>query len=164
MESNQNLNELFSKFLDKKCSREELQQLFAYFHTSDESVLRTLIESELHSADNDSELVSDAEAEHLGRVHQEIKSKLRTDKKSIGLPYRFISYAAAAVLLLIVGVGIYIHKTDSKLTEDTQLTSQYGHDVLPGKDQATITLANGETIVLSDGKDGIITDGTTIRY
>lgn len=57
--------------------------------------------------------------------------------------------AAVASLLLIAGVGFYFYKAEQHL--GGYLAK---HDIPAGKNKATLTLANGRKIILSDAMDG----------
>src|SRR5690606_19356289 len=99
MERNQNLNELFSKFLDKKCNKEELHRLFVYFQTTDEKTLRNLIQKEWQREEDLPENLTEAENQHLHKTYQQIKGQIGAVGKTRVFPYRLIFYVAAAVVL-----------------------------------------------------------------
>lgn len=80
--------------------------------------------------------------------------------------YRFT--AIAAVILGLLALTLYIFQASYK--PESELTSQFGGDLLPGGNRATLTLADGSTIALSEDKTGIIIgegltydDGTEIE-
>lgn len=68
-----------------------------------------------------------------------------------------LSIAAAILILLSAGVLIYRYQQQTQL--DHNLSSQYGGDVLPGGNRATLSFSNGNSITLNENKDGI-TAGT----
>ncbi|WP_127125612.1 FecR family protein [Pseudoflavitalea rhizosphaerae] len=71
-------------------------------------------------------------------------------------------YAAAAVLFLAIGSGVYylVAKTDS--TEQPVAVVE-NTEILPGKNQAILTI--GDSVInLSDQKTGIVTAGNAITY
>ncbi len=79
---------------------------------------------------------------------------------------RALPYAAA--ILAILSIGIYWY-SNSTTPPSPQLTSQYGGDALPGTNRATLTLADGRTIDLSESQQGIVvadeisySDGTQV--
>jgi ferric-dicitrate binding protein FerR (iron transport regulator) len=73
---------------------------------------------------------------------------------------------AAAVAAITLGVWLYVNEIASVPRNDTEMNSaQAGmNDIAPGKNTATLTLANGETIMLSDKKTGVIIDATKLNY
>jgi transmembrane sensor len=74
---------------------------------------------------------------------------------------------AAAVAAITLGVWFY---TSRHLEGDPSLRSgqavellNYANDIAPGKNTATLTLANGKTINLSDAKTGVVV-GEELKY
>ncbi|TCC91054.1 FecR family protein [Pedobacter hiemivivus] len=59
--------------------------------------------------------------------------------------------AAAAAIFLVVGVGVLLYRNQ---TSKVVQTSAYTNDVAPGSSGATLTLASGKRIVLSDAMNG----------
>lgn len=68
-----------------------------------------------------------------------------------------IWYAAASILMIFsASIGIYWYNQNN--VQQTQLTSIYGDDVLPGGNHATLTLADGSTIKLDSLSLGLIAE------
>ena len=111
---------------------------------TDESQLALAL-VELQGADTESALV---------KAHARIDGNVRPRV----LRWRWA--AAAAVLVFIaVGVGIYRYAGNNQVPT-ARIDIQ--EDVLPGGNRATLTLASGQTIDLSDAQQGIIVgDGIT---
>ena len=62
-------------------------------------------------------------------------------------------YVAAAAVLLVVGVGLlYKLRSPKTMPQQAKLT----HDVAPGGDKATLTLADGSTITLDNARNGVL--------
>ena len=72
--------------------------------------------------------------------------------------------AAAAVILLVAGAGLFFYTNTFRHLDDRRDPLNYTNDIAPGKNTATITLANGKTIQLSDAKTGIIIDAASLKY
>lgn len=119
------------------------QKIFASLN--DEDSLVTAMKK-MHQSD------TEAQWEIVSKRLSKIKRK---EKLSLWPPI-------AAAMLLFFGIGIYWFAGENKT--ETHLTSKYGDDVLPGTNRATITLSNGESIVLGDDREGIATDGDAILY
>lgn len=79
----------------------------------------------------------------------------RTQKKRI---LRWLPYAVAAILLLFVGL-LFFNDSDNNLR--SQHVNKY--DVAPGGNRATLTLANGDLIDLSERQSSIII-GNEVKY
>lgn len=62
-----------------------------------------------------------------------------------------LPYAAAAILTLAIGVWHYSDRNRGPLTGNENFT-----DIPPGGNRATLTFANGQTMILSDAHEGII--------
>lgn len=74
-----------------------------------------------------------------------------------------IAVAAAAVASITLGVWLYRASVIQKLFPDSA-ASRYANDIAPGTNRATLTLANGKTIALSDDKSGVIVAQGLVRY
>ena len=73
--------------------------------------------------------------------------------------------AASILVVLSVSIGIYWYqRPDDEEQPAQQLTSQYGEDALPGSNRATLTLADGSTIVLSEEQEGIVIQADELLY
>lgn len=70
-----------------------------------------------------------------------------------------VSIAAALVLM---AAGLYFYHKTTSLKEPQQIIA--ANDIDPGKNRATLTLANGKTINLSDAKTGVILDAGRLAY
>lgn len=80
----------------------------------------------------------------------EIRKQIRHNPKTIRLRL-WTKIAAAASVILIVAIGEYylIHKSQPK-----QIAQVHFHDLSPGGNKATLTLANGQTIILENVHNG----------
>lgn len=87
---------------------------------------------------------------------RELPSSLKTPSR-----FRTIrrTIAAAAAILIVISVGIFFYTT---IPTNTLQSSQI--DVVPGGNNAVLTLADGSTINLSDDHNGIIIESDNIKY
>lgn len=79
------------------------------------------------------------------------------------LPWARLAIAASIVVVLGMGMWFYrLQKTETQqgLTE----TMQAAENIEPGKNKATLTLANGQTIDLNGSKSGILIDAGKLSY
>lgn len=72
--------------------------------------------------------------------------------------YNKIIKTAAAVLL--IGIGIWFFGKSRNPESDIS----YTHDIIPGTNKATLTLANGRVLKLSGHKSGVKIEGTKLIY
>ena len=68
--------------------------------------------------------------------------------------YKYV-LAAAAVVLLVLSVGIY-HYIESKNLQNNQITSNKHTDINPGGNKAILTLSDGSQIILDKEKKGLL--------
>jgi len=73
-----------------------------------------------------------------------------TDSVNLRLWMRIV--VAAAIVIVIFGVGVFYYKLNVKQEQPAQIT--YKNDAAPGKVGATLTLANGKKIRLDDAATG----------
>ncbi|TKC62358.1 DUF4974 domain-containing protein [Pedobacter hiemivivus] len=78
-------------------------------------------------------------------------------KKQHPLKKHLSKIAAAAAVILVASLTIYfLQKPDLRPTDT--------YSIVAGKNTATLTLASGKTITLSDAKSGLITNASTLIY
>jgi transmembrane sensor len=75
-----------------------------------------------------------------------------------------VAVAAAAVAAIVFGVWFFNAQYRNGRHPELVSGSQYANDVKPGKNTATLTLANGQTINLSDAKTGVVVDASSLKY
>ncbi len=104
-----------------------------------------------HSLENIFEMnLSETEAEAERRIYQAILTRGNiAPQRRITLWPRI---AAAASIVLIAGTGLFVYLS-SKPAKNTD-QAVYTNDVSPGKLGATLTLANGRKIRLTDARNG----------
>lgn len=164
MQSAQNMDELFDKFLNRNCSTDELQQLFHHFHTSDETLLRKMIESELLRPGSEADVLTEAQRAQVAGVHKHIKAKLFAVSKTRGLVRRLLPYAAAVIVFCMAGIYYWYSQTGGADLIDSNIVSQFGEEIAPGGNKATVTLPDGTVIELDEDKEGIVVSGDTLVY
>jgi transmembrane sensor len=86
---------------------------------------------------------------------------LGDDKKPVKLWPRIIG-VAAAVAAIVFGVWFF-YSSQYLVFSSQNLSVQSANDIAPGKNIATLTLANGKTINLSDVKTGVVV-GEDLKY
>ncbi|WP_158642876.1 FecR family protein [Mucilaginibacter ginsenosidivorax] len=83
------------------------------------------------------------------RINQQDDTELRDADKRRLIPYRWLT-GVAALLFLAIGAGwFFLRNNDKGHKENT-----YAHNIKPGINKATLTLANGKKLVLTDSLQG----------
>ena len=141
---------LIDKYLEGRASIEEEQMLLNYYgsfqhtRTWDEKVLG---------------VKEEIENKMLGRIQDHFI--LNRVKELVRLWPRI---AAAAAILLVVGAGLLLYKAHyAGKTRHPEFVSG-SLDIVPGKNTAILTLANGKTISLSEAKTGVVIGASGLRY
>lgn len=103
-----------------------------------------------------------------GHVKSSIFQALMVDMDRYQRPkkrFSYYKYAAAAIIILCVGIGYYFYPGAKHVAEFIPLQSTaYTNDLEPGSNKATLTLANGRKIDLSDKKNGLIIESDKLTY
>jgi hypothetical protein len=82
------------------------------------------------------------------RIKQEDTKSRNTDKRGL-VPYRWLS-GIAALLFLTLGAGWFFLRSNDK----GQKENIYSHNIKPGVNQATLILASGKKLILTDSLQG----------
>lgn len=144
----ENVEYLVHRFNTGKISPEELQTLTNWYNSHDDQhIIITSAKNESHD-------------QVKSRILKGLLSKLENDEvKQVSL-YRKLSLSIVAAAVFFVGLGIWAVQEIKNTSQDSRLMET---SIKPGSNKATITLADGRTIVLSDSQTGIIA-GETITY
>lgn len=111
------------------------------------------------AAEQHKKSVENVESVELGdedylEVSREMWKNIEAARGNVPVKRLWPKYVAAACMLLCLGSGIFYSKyLINKPKNDEQ---QALHDIAPGKNAATLTLANGKQILLTDSKNGKI--------
>jgi len=155
------IRHLLKLYADNISTKEEVEELFSLVKASgsDEQLKRLVMESA-----NDEEPAIDLSEENWDQIWNNIRSgTIKPGKKPVIAI--FLRYAAAAFLALIAGMGIFfiVHK---KKENSIGIVRSINHknDIPPGGNKATLTLADGSTIILDTAQNGFLTNqrGTKI--
>ncbi|HEY5968542.1 MAG TPA: FecR domain-containing protein [Chitinophagaceae bacterium] len=135
----------------------EMQWLLAYLENSDDAELKQLMQKHfLENIENSEGINSDASRKLLKAIHDKIGSESKSKKRRI-IPLRRLAIAASVVGILLISVFLLTDKVGKKEIVKSEIDQQrFTNDVLPGGDKATLTLADGSTIVLDDAQNGTL--------
>ncbi|QKJ28567.1 FecR domain-containing protein [Mucilaginibacter mali] len=161
---NHQLKEIFSRYLENRCTAGEVETLIGYFNTDNEAYLRLLIEQELESPEpdlNDEHLYT-LTAEAFENIRQQIgKNNKPAEIRHINIPNHkkqrlWPRIAVAASLLLILSVTAYFITHQQQPNSKPNLVAKRlpQHDIAPGGNKAVLILANGQQINLTNAKNG----------
>ena len=139
------LNSLLNKYHEGNLSTSEGQELNDWFHSLNLGGM---------------EFETWANQEHYAENRFEnFQARIRQDSKSARLvKIRWAAAAAAVLIGLSIGSYVFLHQRQS-----VQLAN---NDLLPGKNQATLTLANGQKIILTQSLNGKLAQqgNTSIQF
>ncbi|MDR6783217.1 transmembrane sensor [Pedobacter africanus] len=81
--------------------------------------------------------------------------------KPAGQPLWLRVAGVAAVVAIAFGIWFYAIRPSAG---ESATPRNYANDIQPGKHTATLTLANGRTLALSDAKSGVVIDVSNLKY
>lgn len=135
---------LLNKYKEGTCSKEEQALLESWYLQHDANAINGITAEEFNH---------DLLLMRRGLPLQQPRARFRI--------WPFIGVAAAVVL--VIGAGLFFF-TGNGSFKNPFAGPAYANDVPPGKNMATLTLANGKTIGLSDTKSGIVIDASKLVY
>ncbi|SMO33664.1 FecR family protein [Solitalea koreensis] len=152
----QSIYTLFSKYLEDRCSEQEIMLLLKYFKISeDDSALKQLILAELSRKEILDSNLPDVD-QRLDLIYTNVESYIKQKAKSNVRAIRlWTRVAVAAVIALTISVGGYLYLSNLKQTFEQ--TPIYANEIAPGKNTATLILSNGKKIILSGAINGKLT-------
>lgn len=141
---------LLQDFADGVISKSDYMELVGYFNLQGN-------DQEIYAAMDQIWQQMDTESWHteeeVNQIYLGLIDQITTKTKHKVIPLRKLSYriAAAAVLLISVGIGYSLYHS----REMTPASARFAaHDIAPGGNRAVLTLANGKTINLNDSGNG----------
>jgi len=147
---------LFNEYYLGVITEKEKKELFLALDALSDSEVSALIER-VYNQHSSNQLPQDT-----NKVHQEVNRILSTGRKHGVIKKNntsfYLKIAAAAVLLVLGYWSIFVHKAPKSEVVAIQQKKELSQDAGPAIDKATLTLANGTTIVLDTAKDGVLTD------
>lgn len=151
------IKNLFLKYINDRCSPEELEEVFA------------LIKSGTHQVEWEAAIAEDAEyvlstdrqsdltSAEIDRIYREIHNNLvpAGNLRVLHRPRRrlrlWFTVSTAAILIVVSGMYIFFLRKDR-----LKPASVYTADLRPGGNKAFLTLSNGKKISLTDAANGNI--------
>jgi len=142
---------LFQKYISEQCTRQELEEVFVLLKNGQyEREWQKVIDEEAEDV-----LTSGKQSELSGhevdQIYLGIAARLTSGKQIRKLWPRVVAVAAVAALMVL---GVYFFNERYQTIKERR--DLVVHDVVPGKVGATLTLASGKKIRLSDAANGEI--------
>jgi transmembrane sensor len=150
-------NKLRKLLSGSEWTSKEMQWLLTYLENSEDTELKQLMQKHfLDDLENSKGISPEASRKLFKAIHDKIGSKSKSKKRRV-IPLRRIAIAASVIGLLLVGVFVLNDKIGKKeIAKSEKEQQRFKNDVLPGGDKATLTLADGSTIVLDDAQNGTL--------
>lgn len=154
------LTEIFKRFVDGKCTEEELSVLLRHFELTQYSEqLDELVEAELAKEVNAEDFPPDLdEIVANNRIALQHRNRSQQRKKTIVRSLKIL-LPIAGLAFFVSAIALYFHLKTPAATIVAET-----HDVLPGANRAFITLSDGKTIALSEQKQEVVMNSGTIEY
>ncbi len=137
--------ELLEKYKSGKCSTKEKLLLQKWFHHLHEDEFNVLTEADLKTAKKE--------------FRKKIATEISISSKNTLWP-RFIS---AAAIIIIISVGTLFYLDYIKKPDTKHAVSEEKNDISPGGNIATLTLADGRKISLTDAENGQLAEQSGIK-
>ncbi len=153
----QQQNKLRKLLGESEWTSKEMQWLLTYLENSEDTELKQLMQKHfLDDLEKSKGINPEASRKLFKAIHDKIKSESRSKKRRV-IPLKRIAIAASVIGLLLVSVFLLSDKIGKRGIAKTEIDQQrFKNDVLPGGNKATLTLADGSTIVLDDAQNGTL--------
>jgi len=136
-----------------------MQWMLSYLENSQDTELKQLMQKHFSDDLEDSKGISpESSAKLFMAIHNKIKAGSKPARRRV-IPLRKIAFAASIIGLLLLSAFILYNRDALKETVKTDVNEQrFKNDVLPGGDKATLTLADGSTVVLDEAQNGTLAE------
>jgi transmembrane sensor len=153
------LLEILKKYKEGTASAEEVEFLYAYYDLFDvqEDVLLSM----------DPEAGKALKEEIYSGIQEKMKTKKAGSIRPIYTRYKWLA-AASVILLFTIAAFLYNNRSTEPKTAGKETSKPIAEpviEIIPGRNQATLTLADGTVIALDDKANGIISqqDGALVK-
>lgn len=166
MKDKETLPSVFQQYLNGKSKPEELDQILTDFlQHDDREGLKELIVAHLESQDEFDENLKQRIAVVVSHTDEKMKHFVsqRLEGQS-GMVRRIRLWLPSAVAIVFVLLTVGLHQYLTKIYDSQERRLAAGASIGPIRDKATLTLADGSTIELSETQEGITVVGDNILY
>jgi transmembrane sensor len=142
---------------ESEWTSKEMQWLLSYLENSDGAELIQLMQKHFSDDLENSKGISPETSTKLFKaIHDKIRSESKPVRRPV-VPLRKIAVAASVIGLFLLSTFLLYIRNTSKETLNAEVKEQrFKNDVLPGGDKATLTLADGSTVVLDEAQNGML--------
>lgn len=145
---------LLEAYSQLKATNEEEQELFAWVATGDEQPIKEHIEK-LVSGYKSNDLVPSVDWDHL--YHRIMEESTMRNIQPVVRKMLWTRWAAAAAVILLLGVGFYLLPIQKEQKELAHIPQQKTNDIAPPNTvNAVLTLSNGQKIILDSMSNGTV--------
>jgi transmembrane sensor len=159
MENEEHLKILVKQFADGSISKADYAELMAHLKAVDhrDPIYEVMDEVWKNVGDGETHTSEEADAFYVRMINDR---RFKGERRVYRLWPRV---AAAAAVLLVAGARIFFFNSERGILKQVQ-DDVAVNDVAPGKNTATLRLANGKTISLSDAKTGVVVGASGLKY
>lgn len=157
--SRQEFRSLLEKYKGGQCDRREVIWILEYIRSGRD---REYIDQLLSEGLLDDVPLMEKQAQAYRVKTENVYRNIERHIDAVDRPVRYASFlkmAIAAMVLLAVGIGSYLYLSDGA-GAGNQIA---GNDLEPGGNHATLTLANGERILLDSVSNGQLAEDNGIK-
>ncbi|KAA2241726.1 FecR family protein [Chitinophaga agrisoli] len=149
---------LMRQYIEGRCTREEMEELYAAIASAKDEELSGLLEDEFN-ATGPGPGVQEVDWDHL--FNRIVKTRPATPTRRITAWWK---YAAAAAVILLAGVGGFYWYQQQQVKPAIamdQASRPAVQDAQPGGNKAVLTLADGSTVTLDSAGNRLMQQGST---
>ena len=142
---------------ESEWTTKEMQWLLNYLENSDDTELLQLMQKHFSDAlENRREISPEASRKLLEAIHSKIRSESKPLRRRV-ISLRRIAVAASIIgVVLLSGILLFNRSGENSFVKEKVNNQRFKNDVSPGGDKATLTLADGSTIVLDEAQNGTL--------
>jgi ferric-dicitrate binding protein FerR (iron transport regulator) len=145
---------LFNRFADKKHTASEKQELMELINSGEyEQAFHDLVSERWDHLSVESD-----KNERADKLFERIMGRVKVKKRSL---YRMVTTAAAVILLFFAGGYFYFFR--DKTVQPAPAAPMVKNDRAPGGNKATLTMADGQQIILDKAKKGLLSQQGNIK-
>ena len=153
MENHTLFNRLLNKHLLGTITEEETRQFFSLL---EDPACRRLLAQHIGEDLDEATFIGGIDPQLTARIQHRLAERRKKERNIRSFGYRSIVAAAAVVLLIAAGIGIWIRQTRTPPVLAGKQQPSKTNDIPPGKEGAILTLADGTTIDLDSTTNGNI--------
>ncbi|TDQ79267.1 FecR family protein [Sphingobacterium yanglingense] len=144
------IQEIYSRFLARQCTAEEVELLMAHFEDKENAAaIQELIQAEIDRT-HDVEI----EQKDIAAAHQNwvaLNTRIHQQGRIRKLQRYWVSVVAG---LLLIALGATFYYKVNVPSDGAAIVA--ANKIVPGTNRATVTLADGSIVDLSDGHTGVV--------